>query len=510
MTRVFVGLLSALLSLSVSATDTIALFEQGLAVQEGLLRFIQSRTCAPPALLAECERPLTAREMNELQTKLTELERWRLEAFERFVASSDILKNRAVEATLGARFELKEAARWRGLTRERYWKLTYAPESEEARSFTQSARVVAAFRAMLFDQFFRLAQALSETPRLRRVIEYDTPQGQLLQKTYGPALERANWQGTFFALEFLTTEATLRGSRSLTLVESYFDNYLRQSFTAQRMRERDHKVFMEEALRMARQLQRTRFTERLNRLMGRLSQFFGNTVGRVQTRSGKLKFMAQDPVLMKALKSELKPLDVLLEKTPFRLTDYFIPGFYGHVAIWLGPPEEWGSWPVLHEGKRIPLIAHPLVLKLIPQLEEDRFVVEALRIPGVTMNPLEAFMDVDDLLILRAERLADPGELILSTLKQVGKPYDFNFDVETQREIVCSELAYVVFTDEDWPTERSLGRYTIGPDQVAWKVFDNRFDVVRLYHDGKLLTDGAREKLFELIDAPGGIAPFLR
>ncbi|MFP5459059.1 MAG: YiiX/YebB-like N1pC/P60 family cysteine hydrolase, partial [Bacteriovoracia bacterium] len=175
----------------------------------------------------------------------------------------------------------------------------------------------------------------------------------------------------------------------------------------------------------------------------------------------------------------------------------------------LGSPEEWGSWPVLHEGKRIPLIAHPLVLKLLPQLEEQRFVVEALRIPGVTMNSLEAFMDVDDLLILRAERIADPGELILSTLKQVGKPYDFNFDVETQREIVCSELAYVVFTDEDWPTERSLGRYTIGPDQVAWKVFDNRFDVVRLYHDGKLLTDGAREKLYELIDAPGGIAPFM-
>ena len=28
--------------------------------------------------------------------------------------------------------------------------------------------------------------------------------------------------------------------------------------------------------------------------------------------------------------------DILLEKTPFRLTDKLIPGYWGHAAVWIG------------------------------------------------------------------------------------------------------------------------------------------------------------------------------
>lgn len=497
-----------LISFTATATDSITLFERGLKTQEALLQFVQARTCPPYQITEECQRPLTAREMEQLKTLMREMEAWRVEAFDVMLPAIDQLKNRSIEVSMGETFSLTEARRWRGLSREYFWKVIYAPFSIEAQTFTHHARLVTSFRVMLFDQFFRIAQALSETPRLRRVMEFDLPEGSLLQKTYGPAMKRETWDGTLHTLTYLSTEETLRSGRSLSMEESYFENYLKQSFTAARMRERDHETFMKQAIKMARDLERTRFTERLNRLMGRLSQIFGNTAGRVQTRSGKLKPMADDPVIMGALKQELKPLDILLEKTPFRLTDYFIPGFYGHVALWLGTPEQWGSWPVIHEGKQIPLIIHPLVQKLMPLLTENKLVLEALRLPGVTLNTIEHFMDIDDLLILRSPGLTQNGEMILQALKQYGKPYDFNFDVETQRELVCSELVYVVYDQEEWPTERSFGRYTIGPDQVAWKVFDQRLEIQKLYHDGKLIPAGQFEKLRELLELPGGISAF--
>ena len=34
--------------------------------------------------------------------------------------------------------------------------------------------------------------------------------------------------------------------------------------------------------------------------------------------------------------STLRAGDILLEKTPFRLTDKLIPGYWGHAAVWIG------------------------------------------------------------------------------------------------------------------------------------------------------------------------------
>jgi hypothetical protein len=60
--------------------------------------------------------------------------------------------------------------------------------------------------------------------------------------------------------------------------------------------------------------------------------------------------------------------------------------------------------------------------------------------------------------------------------------------VETDAKIVCSEIVYVVFHDIDWPTKKAAGRYTISPDNVASKVFDENtlqvLEPILMYHDG--------------------------
>jgi hypothetical protein len=56
------------------------------------------------------------------------------------------------------------------------------------------------------------------------------------------------------------------------------------------------------------------------------SRLFGNSIGLVKGRKGHL--LDLPPEERRALARSLEPLDVLLEKTPFRLTDKFIPGRY--------------------------------------------------------------------------------------------------------------------------------------------------------------------------------------
>ena len=71
-------------------------------------------------------------------------------------------------------------------------------------------------------------------------------------------------------------------------------------------------------------------------------------------------------------------------------------------------------------------------------------------------------------------------------MRQLGKEYDFNYNVETTDKIVCSQLVYLAYTDIKWPTDKLIGRYTISPDNIALKVFDkDQLELVMLYHDGK-------------------------
>ncbi len=218
--------------------------------------------------------------------------------------------------------------------------------------------------------------------------------------------------------------------------------------------------------------------------MGGASQGFGNAVGVVQFRSGKLY---GDPTVEVALATVLRPGDILLEKTPFRLTDRFIPGHWGHAAIWLGSEAE----------VRAMLGDDPLLAAHARELAIGAGVCEALR-DGVQLNPLTHFLDVDDVAVLRC-RLSEPdlAEHLRRSLRQLGKAYDFNFDVETADRIVCSELVYQVFTGITWPTSKALGRATISPDQIARRALPGGpLEVVELWHDGQRV-EGDRVAVME-------------
>lgn len=207
--------------------------------------------------------------------------------------------------------------------------------------------------------------------------------------------------------------------------------------------------------------------------VNKLSKTFGNTVGRFQSRRG---YLYGQKSLESQILQDLQPGDILLEKTPFRLTDKFIPGYWGHNAIWLGTADE---------IKALGIWDDPSIRKIQGRIQSGRSIIEALR-PGVTLNRLDHFMDIDSFAVLRRTNLSDDErrKVILRAASQYGKAYDFGFDVETQDALVCSELMFMAYADVPFKLEKTLGRYTINPDSVAEASIAGTFDVITLIQSG--------------------------
>jgi hypothetical protein len=221
------------------------------------------------------------------------------------------------------------------------------------------------------------------------------------------------------------------------------------------------------------------------------SEIFGNITGLVETRKGKL--YKNEPVLYNIQKN-LKAGDILLEKTPFRLTDSLIPGFWGHVAINIGTKDELidlGIWN------------HKVVKKYHKEILDGKSIVEALR-SGVKMNTLEHFLNIDDFANLRYknEVNSDLAKRIILTLGQVGKKYDFNFDVESSDKIVCSELVYITSVNHNYKTEKLIGRHTISPDNVAYKSIEDNsvIKIVTLINDNQIIYNDKIKYMKKLIN----------
>ena len=211
----------------------------------------------------------------------------------------------------------------------------------------------------------------------------------------------------------------------------------------------------------------------VNTTVGWLSKVFGNAAGSIKWRKGNLY---ENPKAIELAKLTLKPMDILVEKSAFVLTDKFIPGHFGHVAIYLGTKKQLqdiGMWD------------HPWLAQYQDEIESGKVILEAVR-TGVRLNSLAEFMNIDELTIMRKEdELQNSDEIfdqITRGIDQIGKLYDFNFDISTIDKIVCSELIYIVYGNVRWQTKYRFGRPTITPDDVAEILFqkNTKFHILNI------------------------------
>lgn len=198
----------------------------------------------------------------------------------------------------------------------------------------------------------------------------------------------------------------------------------------------------------------------------KIGQFFthyvsgaiGNFAGMFRFRKG---YLYKNDSVSKQILNHLNPMDLVAEKTGFALTDKMIPGHFGHIAIWLGTEEQL---------KKMNLWDHSVIKPIQAKIRAGFTILETDR-GGTHLKRLRDFMNVDALAIARIIEFEefsqdDKVSLYQNALAQIGKEYDFNFDVETSNKLVCSELLYQVFGAIHWPTDRFLKRTTISPDNV--------------------------------------------
>lgn len=221
-----------------------------------------------------------------------------------------------------------------------------------------------------------------------------------------------------------------------------------------------------------------------------VSLLFGNTVGMVATRKGKL-YDSQE--ILSSTKSNFKAGDILLEKTPFRLTDSFIPGHWGHAALWVGDEQEL---------KELGIWENEVVVPYHEKIKNGKHIIEALR-EGVVINSMKHFLNIDDLAVIRYVNITDDERknIILNAFRQLGKEYDFNFDANSCDKVYCSKLVYLAYGEVPWPTSRTLDRFVVNPDDIAsYVVGSDSFEIIMLYHDGKEIKDNKKIAMKEFLN----------
>ncbi len=188
------------------------------------------------------------------------------------------------------------------------------------------------------------------------------------------------------------------------------------------------------------------------------SGLFGNSVG---TFNPEVRRPREQALLQK----HVRPLDILLVKSPTHITDKFIPGFFGHAAIYTGTREELeaAGWWSLSE-----------VVPFRGVSAAGGAYAEALR-SGVRLSTPEDFTDGDFFLVLRVTGLS-PAEKAATTgriFRYITQKYDFNFDIQSPDRLYCTELIFLAFEMIRWRSHHLWNRETISPDELVWTALEN-------------------------------------
>ncbi|MDP3643051.1 MAG: YiiX/YebB-like N1pC/P60 family cysteine hydrolase [Bacteroidota bacterium] len=164
-----------------------------------------------------------------------------------------------------------------------------------------------------------------------------------------------------------------------------------------------------------------------------LSKIFGQFAGQFHGKIDK-KTNAM------LLRSHLQEYDIVLQKSLTHLTEKFIPGYFGHVGVYLG----------------------------------NDLMIETPR-SGVRICPTEEFSNGEIYLIVRPVNLSEfqKQKIRASLMNQLGKKYDFNFDSQSPDRIVCSDLVCLAYDYVDWQTKMRAGHYITSPDDLVRTMLDH-------------------------------------
>lgn len=165
------------------------------------------------------------------------------------------------------------------------------------------------------------------------------------------------------------------------------------------------------------------------------------------------------------LRASLKPGDVLITRKEFAVTNYFLPGYWPHAALYLGSAEELQALGIAeHENLR------PRWQRLLDcDPGESLRVLEALK-DGVHIRSLRSPFGVDAIAVLRPKLESTQIAAALSRgFVHEGKSYDFDFDFNRSDRLVCTEVVYRSYErvgGVEFRLTRRAGRWTLAAEDI--------------------------------------------
>lgn len=195
-------------------------------------------------------------------------------------------------------------------------------------------------------------------------------------------------------------------------------------------------------------------------LVAGAARVWGFISDQLKWRSGRLN---QKTEAIALVREKLKPLDLMFETRKFTLSNFTIPGHWGHVAVWLGTKEEliaMGIWD------------KEFFRPFRPFVEAGLSIVE-IRKEGLNFQSVETFMNLDEFAITRIEGIESRALTVYEELsEQIDKKYDFKFDAHSADRITCAELIAFSYGDINWPQTKTLFQYSLRPDDLAVLTLD--------------------------------------
>lgn len=217
-----------------------------------------------------------------------------------------------------------------------------------------------------------------------------------------------------------------------------------------------------------------------------------------------------------AMLPKLQPGDVMLQRREWYFSNVGLPGFWSHAALYIGSAPErrayfddvevraWVKQQGITDGDFEKLLAqrYPQAYATSLTLQEHEHVPRVLEAisEGVSFTTLEHSAAADSLVTLRP-RLSkrEQAFAILRAFGYAGRPYDFDFDFQTDASLVCTELVYKAY--EPTPDFKGLrmqpqeivGRLAIPANDIA-RDFDRDYQTPQQQWDMVIFLDGEERK----------------
>jgi hypothetical protein len=229
------------------------------------------------------------------------------------------------------------------------------------------------------------------------------------------------------------------------------------------------------------------------------------------------------PSLPRAIRSQLvsllRPGDVLVVRKEFAATNYFLPGYWPHVALFLGTEldlRNHGLAEHQYVQPRLTQLASATPLTAVLAANEAQAwddaaphpcVLEAMK-DGVRIRSVNSPFNADSVVVVRP--LLQPSEIAVAlaqALMHEGKAYDFDFDFCASHRLVCTEVVYRAYdgiAGVQFELKRHVGRFALAAgDILRLGLARKHFSVIAAYspaHGQELLQGTSAHDLVAEVD----------